>query len=82
MESFIEAVTRDYNRTAIPRAPRGTNLTRVQSAALEEIHKDPRYTIKRADKGGATTIFNTIDDVREGYRQLSDLGLVVGSIDR
>ena len=48
------------------------NLTKEQWKGVMELRKNPEIVIKKADKGSAVVIMNTIDYLREGYRQLSN----------
>ena len=41
-------------------------------ATANILSSNPRIVIKKADKGSAVVVMNTIDYLREGYRQLND----------
>ena len=48
------------------------NLTKQERLGLTELANDPNIVIKKADKGSAVVVIQTIDYLHEGYRQLSD----------
>ena len=48
------------------------NLSKDQWKGLLNLRNNPHIVIKKADKGSAIVIMNTIDYLREGYRQLND----------
>ena len=55
-----------------PRAPSNRNLNQKQAESLKQLKQNPHIIIKKADKGSAVTVMNTLDYIREGYRQLSN----------
>ena len=48
------------------------NLNIVIKKADKELRKNLNIVIKKADKGSAVVIMDTVDYLREGYRQLND----------
>ena len=48
------------------------NLSKEQRSGLKELSDNPEIIIKKVDKGSAVVVMNTIDYLREGYRQLGD----------
>ncbi len=48
------------------------NLNTNEKASLNTLKNNPYITIKKADKGSSVVIMNTVDYVRECYRQLAD----------
>ena len=52
--------------------PTQPNLSKDEWKGLLELKKNPNIIIKKADKGIAVVIMDTVDYLKEGYRQLSD----------
>ena len=52
--------------------PTQPNLSKDEWKGLLELKKNPNIIIKKADKGLAVVIMDTVDYLKEGYRQLSD----------
>ena len=71
IEGFIEIVTQQFFKT-IPRSPKHHNLSKKETEAIKKLKDNPHLIIKKADKGSAVTIMNTVDYVRECLRQLND----------
>ena len=71
IEGYIETVTQEYLNW-LPKKPRKMNLSFKQQTVLKDLAEDPHLIIKKADKGSAVVVMNTIDYVRECYKQLSD----------
>jgi hypothetical protein len=71
LEGFISAVDNGFAKMK-PLAPSNHNLSQKQLQALQGLKTNPHIIIKKADKGSAVTVMNTLDYVREGYRQLSN----------
>ena len=51
---------------------RHDNLTKEERLGMRSLRDNPHITIQKADKGSAVVVMNTIDYLREGYRQLQD----------
>ena len=51
---------------------RHDNLTKNERIGMRTLRENPHITIQKADKGSAVVVMNTIDYLREGYRQLQD----------
>ena len=48
------------------------NLNKKQTESLKHLKQNPHIILKKADKGSAVTVMNTLDYIREGYHQLSN----------
>ena len=51
---------------------RHKNTTKGENIGMNKLTSNPHIIIKKADKGSAVVVMNTIDYLREGYRQLQD----------
>ena len=51
---------------------RHKNITKGENIGMNKLTSNPHIIIKKADKGSAVVVMNTIDYLREGYRQLQD----------
>ena len=71
LETFFKCVQNDIGKY-IPREPRVKNVTKSEKEAITSLGNDPNIVIKKADKGSAVVIMNTVDYIAEAERQLSD----------
>ena len=70
VESFENQVKNELPQTT--RCKDKKNLNRHELTALEDLQKREDIVIINADKGGAITVLDTEDYVKEANRQLSD----------
>lgn len=56
-----------------PVAPKKRNLTKTQCKCIDKLARDTSIVIKQADKGGAFVVWDCVDYITEGLRQLHDL---------
>jgi hypothetical protein len=71
LEAFCKNVKLDILKSPIKQG-RWSNLSKQERMGLDTLQKDPEITIKKADKGSAIVVMNTIDYIFEVERQLSD----------
>jgi hypothetical protein len=72
LEGFIRRVKSEVLENIKPRIPNKKNLSRSELEGLTKLRENPHIIIKKADKGSAVAVMNTVDYIREVYRQLSD----------
>ncbi|XP_033099755.1 uncharacterized protein LOC117103324, partial [Anneissia japonica] len=74
IESFVNTAKSHLNAFINKNTGETTkdNLTKTERIAIKELNKNQNITIKKADKGGATTIMNTSDYVAEAETQLTN----------
>ena len=72
IEAYYKATKFSLLRTKVKKC-QGNNLTKGQYTALKNLRADKEITIKKADKGSAVVVMNTLDYIKEAERQLSDL---------
>ncbi len=70
LDSFIHCVRREVLLSR-PLHPLPSNLNRRQKRTIKKLGNNKELTIKKADKGSAIVVMNTIDYVSECYKQLS-----------
>ena len=71
VSTFIDIVNKDLKDTQKKQLPRD-NLTRAEREALENLKHREDIIITKADKGGATVIWDVKDYTKEAYKQLND----------
>ena len=71
LDTFQRSVKQDILR-AKPKHKNYNNLTKEERLRLKKLRDNPHIVIKMDDKGSAVVVMNTIDYLREGYRQLHD----------
>ncbi len=76
LETFYCLIEEDVNQYT-PRNPRVQNLTKHEREAYKKICQNPYITIKRADKGSALVIMDTVDYINKSERQLYDTNVYV-----
>ena len=71
VDTFIAAVTNDISNSQIKKCPKD-NLTKEERKALQRLKERQDIVITKADKGGATVIWDVEDYIRESERQLKN----------
>ena len=71
VDTFIAAVTNDISNSQIKKCPKD-NLTKEERKALQRLKERQDIVITKADKGGATVIWDVEDYIRESERQLNN----------
>ena len=71
LNAYINAVTTDFYGMQ-PQNPKYNNLKKSEQLCLESLVKRSDITIKKADKGSAIVVMNTVDYIQEANSQLSD----------
>jgi hypothetical protein len=71
LEAYKAAVRNDLLQCN-PQKSFMSNITKEQYMGLRSLTNNPDIVIKKADKGSAVVVMNTVDYLREGYRQLQD----------
>jgi hypothetical protein len=71
LEAYKAAVRNDLLQCN-PQKSFMNNITKEQYQGLRSLTNNPHIVIKKADKGPAVVVTNTVDYLREGYRQLQD----------
>ena len=72
VNTFIESFQNQIKRDPRSKLKEKNNLSKEEEKALNNLEKRDDIIIINADKGGAITILDTEDYVKEAQRQLSD----------
>ena len=71
LDLFQRSVKQEILRSKI-KPTRYKNTTKNENIGMNKLTSNPHIIIKKADKGSAVLVMNTVDYLREGYRQLQD----------
>ncbi len=76
IETFCRAVLKEVSYFN-PTTPRTKNVSEPENDALKQLEDNYAITIKKADKGSAVVVMDTVDYINEAHRQLSDTNFYV-----
>jgi hypothetical protein len=71
LESFCKQVKLETLKSPL-KPIRWSNMTQEERDGIDLLSKNPEITIKKADKGSAIVVMNTVDYIAEANRQLND----------
>jgi hypothetical protein len=71
LENFCKQVKYQVLKTPVKK-PKWSNLSKEERKGLTQIADNPNLVIKKADKGSAVVVMNTVDYLAEANRQLDN----------